>query len=158
MTRQRRNLSCKVLIAAGILPDLKPQFAKQSAPAEKPKPAPDHPAVSGIEVTEVDEEPITAEDPYHETASSSEIAAETFDRIKDLLAHQRAQKMAARKNRRRSTDRPGAAPVQVATRQDVITAIADESIVVDAPIPDVGVRQGAPRRRSVRGVAPAARG
>lgn len=137
------------LIAAGILPDLKPQFAKQPASAEKPKPPPEHPEISGIEVTEVDEESITAEDPYHETATSSEIAAETFDRIKDLLAHQRAQKMAARKNRRRSTDRPGAEPVQVATRQDVITAIADESIVVDAPIPDVGVRQEAVKRVQV---------
>jgi len=137
------------LIAAGILPDLKPQFSKQAAAAEKPKPAPDHPQLSGIEVTEVDEESITAEDPYQETASSSEIAAETFDRIKDLLSHQRAQKMAAQKKRRRSTDRPGAESVQVATRQDVISAIADESIAMDAPIPDVGVRQEAVKRVQV---------
>ena len=137
------------LITAGILPDLKPQFAKQSEAAKKPKPAPKHPAVSGIEVTEVDEESITAEDPYKETATSSEIAADTFDRIKDLLAHQRAQKMAAQKNRRRSTDRENAEPVQVATRQDVITAIDDDSIAIDAPIPDVGVRQEAVKRVQV---------
>lgn len=137
------------LIAAGILPDLKPQFTKQSEPVKKPKPAPDHPEVSGIEVTEVDEEVIAAEDPYRETATSSEIAAETFDRIKDLLAHQRAQKMAAQKNRRRSTDQPGAPPVPVATRQDVITAIGDDSIAIDAPIPDVGVRQEAVKRVQV---------
>jgi hypothetical protein len=137
------------LIAAGILPDLKPQFAKQSEPAKKPKPAPEHPPVSGIEVTEVDEESITAEDPYQETATSSEIAADTFDRIKDLLAHQRAQKMAAQKNRRRSSDKEDAAPVQVATRQDVITAIDDDSIAIDAPIPDVGVRQEAVKRVQV---------
>lgn len=147
------------LIEAGILPDLKPQFVKQASPAAKKAvaDAPEHPPVEGIEVQEVDSqeaEAIEVDDPYKETASSSEIAAETFDRIKDLLAHQRAQKMAARKMRRRSTDQgdaPGAppVPVQPASHQEVVTAISEETILQDAPLPETGVLDASIKRVEV---------
>ena len=134
------------LIDAGILPDLKPQFIKDETTA------PAHPDVTGIEVDEIDAtEDLEVADPYQETASSSQIAEETFDQIKDLLAHQRAQKMAARKQRRRSTDQPGAqaAPEHMATRQDVVTAISSDAILGDAPLPETGVLDEAVKRVEV---------
>lgn len=145
------------LLNAGILPDLKPQFLKQEDGQPVPKKPvvepPQHPNVEGIEVDELDDpDSVEVVDPYKETASSSEIAADTFDRIRDLLAHQRAQKMAARKQRRRSSDQDGAAqaaPVQPASRQDVVTAITDHAIIEGAPLPDVGVLDKAVKRVEV---------
>lgn len=137
------------LIAAGVLPNLKPQFinhpgAGKTPRRETPKAAEKKPDIAGIEVTEIGEEEITAEDPYRETATSSEIAAETFDRIKDLLAHQRAQKMTARKNRQSAGQR-----VQMASHNDVINAIGDQNIGLEAPLPDTGVRDAAVKRVQV---------
>lgn len=147
------------LIEAGILPDLKPQFSPQAdsgSAKPKTKPAqqqpPRQPNTSGIEVEEINDDDVidTREDPYKETASSSEIAADTFDRIKDLLAHQRAQKIAAQKNRRRASDQDvNAVPVQIASNQDVVSAISDHSIISDAPIPDAGVLEEAVKRVQV---------
>jgi len=140
------------LIDVGILPDLKPSFVKSGSPP-KPKKAPPHPEVKGLEVEEMDDpDSVEITDPYQETASSSEIAAETFDRIRDLLAHQRAQKIAARKQKRRSSDQGGtvqAATPPPASRQDVVTAISDQVVLNEAPLPEIGVRDSSIKRVEV---------
>ena len=136
------------LIDAGILPDLKPSFVKGSTPPE-PKKAPPHPEVNGLEVEEMeDPDSVEITDPYKETASSSEIAEQTFDRIKVLLAHQRAERIAARKQKRRSSDQNVAAPPP-ASRQDVVTAISDQDVLKEAPLPEIGVRDSAIKRVEV---------
>ncbi len=131
------------LIKAGILPDLKPQFKKQKSKHTAPK------------KEEVKEKP--GEITHKVEATPTQIATESFDRIKDILAHQRAAKMAAHQQRRRSTDqsdgtgsdRTGSAPLQPASSQEVVTAIADHTVIDQAPIPDVGLRDAAVKRVQV---------
>ena len=127
------------LIEAGILPDLKPQFKKQESDQTKPD----------KDITQPEPEEITEK----VEATASQIASESFDRIKDILAHQRAAKMAARQQRRRSTDgQPQTTdyvPVQPASSQEVVTAIADNAVTQNAPLPDIGVRDAAIKRVQV---------
>ena len=82
----------KRLIDAGILPDLKPQFKKKESKEKK----------SAAEQKTAEPEEIS----HKVDASPTQIASQAFDQIKDILAQQRAAKMAAQQQQNRDSNQP----------------------------------------------------
>ncbi|MGD2118396.1 MAG: DUF1631 family protein [Chromatiales bacterium] len=155
------------LVDADILPDLKPQFLQQE---NRPERNTDEEDVEEITITEAGAsvsqsrpKPAASSSPtdtesetpqYRDNASSSEIAEETFDRIKDLLAVQRAKKIAERKSRQQasggtSTGGGQQRPVSMAKRSEISETITSPEITDSIPLPETGVRQDAVKRVEV---------